>query len=267
MSGHLAVVLAHPDDDTWGISGTVALHADDPGFRFTLVLASSGGDGEIADPSLATPETLTAVREEEDRASWRTLGREPDRLEFLRYRDGALGEVDREELVDRVAEILRAERPDVVITFGPDGVTGHDDHVAIGRAATEAFDRCRAERGGDGGFSRLLWNVVARTEIDLVNEALVAAGQEPWDPSQPFAPRGVPDDTLGVIVDTSSVWRRKLDALREHRTQADGQNLPDPVWPQILGREPFVIARPEGTPASPVGDVFAGLQPTTRTHI
>ena len=47
MSGHLAAVLAHPDDDTWGISGTVALHADDPGFRFTLVLATSGGDGVL----------------------------------------------------------------------------------------------------------------------------------------------------------------------------------------------------------------------------
>jgi LmbE family N-acetylglucosaminyl deacetylase len=92
-----------------------------------------------------------------------------------------------------------------------------------------------------------------------MNEWLVASGQEPWDPTQPFAPRGVPDDAIGIVVDTESVWRRKLEALREHRTQADGQNLPDELWPKVLGRERFVIARPEGDPSSPtLGDVFDG---------
>ncbi|MEX0754218.1 MAG: PIG-L family deacetylase [Actinomycetota bacterium] len=258
MSGGFAVVLAHPDDDTWGISGTVAQHADDPGFAFTLILATSGDAGEIADGSLATPETLAGVREEEDRASWRTLGREPDRLEFLRYRDGALADADRGELVGRIADILREARPDVVATFGPDGITGHADHVTIGEAATEAFHTIRAE--GGSGFSRLLWNVVSQSEIDAMNEWLVASGQEPFDPTQPFTPRGVPDETLGVLVDTSSVWPRKLQALREHRTQADGQGFPDGIWPEVLGRERFVMAWPERAPGAPVlGDVFEAL--------
>jgi LmbE family N-acetylglucosaminyl deacetylase len=257
VSPHLAAVFAHPDDDTWSVSGTVALHAADPAFRFTLVLATSGGAGEIADPSLATPETLTAVREDEDRASWRTLGRRPDRLEFLRYADGSLAAVDRGELVERVAAILREERPDVVVTFGPDGITEHEDHVTISQVTTEAFDRCAAE--GGSGFERLLWAVLADSEIETINAWLVASGQEPWDPAQPFAPRGVPDETIGVLVDTSEVWRRKLDALREHRTQADGQNLPDDLWPEVLGRERFVIARPDGpAPARPIADVFGG---------
>jgi LmbE family N-acetylglucosaminyl deacetylase len=260
LSKRLAVILAHPDDDTWGSSGTVALHAADPLFDFTLVLATSGDAGEIADPSLATLETLAAVREEEDRASWRTLGREPDRLEFLRYPDGALIEADREELVERVAQVLRETTPDVVVTFGPDGITGHDDHVTIGLATTEAFHRVRSEGLSKDGLRRLLYNVVTQSEIDAMNERLVAAGQAPIDPTQPFQPRGVPDDTLGVLTDTSAVWSRKFRALREHRTQADGQGFPDELWPEVLGRERFVIAWPEREPGAPVlPDVFDGL--------
>ena len=258
MGKRLAVVLAHPDDDTWGMSGTVALHAGDPAFEFTLVLATSGDAGEIADPSLATPQTLAAVREEEDRASWRTLGREPDRLEFLRYPDGGLIRVEREELIEKIAQVLRETRPDVVVTFGPDGITGHDDHVTVGLATTEAFARVRAE-GGEG-LRRLLYNVVTQSEIDAMNEWLVAAGQDPIDSTQPFQPRGVPDDTLGVLTDTAAVWPRKLEALREHRTQADGQGFPDELWPEVLGRERFVIAWPEGPSAAPVlADVFDEL--------
>ncbi len=77
-------VVAHPDDDTFGCAGTVALHAEDPDFRFTLVHVTSGEAGEIADPSLATRATLGRVREQVDRLSWEALGRVPDRHEFLR---------------------------------------------------------------------------------------------------------------------------------------------------------------------------------------
>ena len=64
MSGRLAVVVAHPDDDTFGCSGTVALHAEDPRFRFTLIHVTSGEAGEIADPPLTTRETLGAGRQD-----------------------------------------------------------------------------------------------------------------------------------------------------------------------------------------------------------
>ena len=125
MVRRLAVVVAHPDDDTFGCSGTVALHADDPAFRFVLIHATNGAAGQIAEGSGATRETLGIVREEEDRRSWVALGREPDRHEWLGYPDGGVADEPFERLVDRIAAILDEERPDVVITFGPDGVTGH----------------------------------------------------------------------------------------------------------------------------------------------
>jgi LmbE family N-acetylglucosaminyl deacetylase len=260
VTGTFAAVVAHPDDDTFGVAGTVAMHADDPGFRFILVHATSGEAGMISDPSLATRETLGRVREEEDRRSWIALGRPPDRHEWLRYPDHGLAEVPFEELVDRVAGILRAERPDVVSTFGPDGVTGHPDHITIGEATTEAFHRLRTE--GVDGFRRLIRVAIPASAIDEWNEKLVASGREPIDPSQLYQPRGVPDETLGLDVDTSGVASRVVEALREHRTQAADleERFSDDEQLQVASRERGLIAWPSWQPGDPVvSDVFEGL--------
>jgi LmbE family N-acetylglucosaminyl deacetylase len=259
MAGRLAVIVAHPDDDTFACAGTVSLHADDPSFRFVLVHATSGEAGQIAEGSGATRETLGSIREEEDRRSWITLGREPDRHEWLRYQDHRLEEVPFDELVDRVAAILAEERPDVVLTFGPDGITGHPDHIVIGRATTEAFHRIRAD--GAPGLQRLLHAVIPQTTIDAWNRSMVEAGQEPFDPTELYHPRGVPDELVGVDGDTISMAGRVLEALREHRTQAD--DMPD--WSDeeqlaSLAHERSLIAWPERAPRDPVlRDVFEGL--------
>src|SRR5213593_1382451 len=148
----LAAVFAHPDDDTFGIGGTVALHRDD--LDLLVVQATSGEAGLIADPSLATRENLGEVRDQESRASYAALGVEPE-LHFLGYPDGGLAGVDREELVGKITDLLVSFRPEVVVTFGPEGVTKHEDHITIHQAATDAFHRAR-ERA-DGGFHRLFY--------------------------------------------------------------------------------------------------------------
>jgi LmbE family N-acetylglucosaminyl deacetylase len=255
----LALVVAHPDDDTFGSAGTVALHADDPSFRFVLIHATSGEAGEIADPSLATPETLGTVREEEDRRSWVALGREPDRHEWLRYPDHGLAEADRLELFGRIRSILAEERPDVVVTFGPDGVTGHPDHVTVGAVTTDVFGELRSDERG--GFLRLIHTVIPQHVIDAWNADLVAAGEEPMDSSQLYVPAGVPDDLVDVSVDTSPVVDRVIAAISEHRTQSGGMQL----WTEeqlraSLSREHGVVAWPSRPAGSPVlRDVFEGL--------
>jgi LmbE family N-acetylglucosaminyl deacetylase len=259
VTRRLAAVFAHPDDEAFGITGTIALHGDDPAFRFALVLATSGERGMIADPALATRETLGGVREWEARAGWHALGREPDRLEFLRYADGGLTALPAGELAGRIAAILAEERPDVVITFGPDGVTGHPDHVAVGQATTEAFHRIRAE-GGDG-FRALLHHRLRRGDVDRFSDELVRRGGEPIDQTAIFQPHGVPDELVDVVVDCSSVWRRKRAALDEHRTQAeDLRAFPPEPQPEILGTETFQQVWPERPPGAPtLRDVFAGI--------
>ena len=260
MSRTLALVVAHPDDDTFGSAGTVALHAEDDGFRFVLIHATSGEAGQIADPTLATPETLGDVREEEDRRSWIALGREPDRHEWLRYPDHGVDAVDRSELVARIQAILAEERPDVVVTFGPDGVTGHPDHVEVGLAATDAFHRLR-EAGG-GAFRRLIHTAIPQRRIDEWNRELVRAGKEPMDSSQLYVPGGVPDETVDIEVDTSQVIEPVLAAITEHRTQAGGmEDWTDEQLRRSLSREYGLVAWPPRPPGAPVlRDVFEGLE-------
>jgi LmbE family N-acetylglucosaminyl deacetylase len=256
MSHRLAVVVAHPDDDTFGCAGTVALHDADPEFRFVLIHATSGEAGMIADPALATRENLGVVREGEDRRSWETLGRTPDRHEWLRYPDGGVKDVPFEELTNRIGAIFEEERPDSVVTFGPDGVTGHPDHITVGFAATEAFHRVRMTPGG--GFARLFHNGIPRSILDRWNEVRVASGEAPFDPDKIFDPHGVPDDTIGLVVDCRAVVSRVLAAVREHATQAaDFGDQSDEMMLEGFAHEYGVVAWPPWKPGDPVlTDVF-----------
>jgi LmbE family N-acetylglucosaminyl deacetylase len=256
MSGRVACVFAHPDDDTYGVGGALAEGAD-AGLEVTVILTTSGEAGIIADPSLATRETLAVVREAEDLASWRALGLEPD-VHFLRHPDGAVAALPRERLVAEYLAILQEARPDVVITFGPDGVTGHLDHVTVGAAATAAFHAARA--AGTEGFRRLLYVAIPASAIERLNELLRLRGLPPIDPTEDFQPRGVPDESIGVDVDCSAMYDRKLEAIREHRTQAELEDVPFELWREMLARESFVMAFPERGRDDPVlRGVFEGL--------
>jgi LmbE family N-acetylglucosaminyl deacetylase len=296
VTKRVAVVFAHPDDDTYGVAAALATHVGDD-LEVTAILTTSGEAGLIAEGSGATRETLAAIREDEDRAAWRALGIEPD-LHFLRqadggvadiprqelaaaylailrpanpdvvitfgpegvtgHADGGVADIPRQELAAAYLAILRPANPDVVITFGPEGVTGHADHIAVGAAATEAFHAARV--GGADGFRRLLHSALMRSRLDRFSRLLRERGLDPIDETQPFQPRGTPDEAFGVVVDGTALYERKLAALREHRTQAELQDLPVELWPELLGTEAFVIAWPEREGGAPVlHDVFEDL--------
>jgi LmbE family N-acetylglucosaminyl deacetylase len=143
----VVAVVAHPDDDAYGIAGSVALHAKDPDFRFILVHATDGGAGDLREGFPATRQNLGQVRRLEDEAGWQALGRMPDRHEWLGYPDGELERLPFNDLVDAVSQVLVEEQPQVVFAFGPDGVFGHPDHITIGAATDAAFLRSAAEAG------------------------------------------------------------------------------------------------------------------------
>jgi LmbE family N-acetylglucosaminyl deacetylase len=253
----VACVFAHPDDDTFGVGGSLALHSDDE-LELTVILATSGEAGRIADASLASRETLASIREAEDLASWRALGLEPD-VRFLRHHDGGLSRMPREQLATEVREMLGAAAPEVVVTFGPDGITGHEDHVAIGDVATEAFGALRTSASGSA-YSRLLHCAIPQSELDRLNELLRERGLEPMDPTQPFVPRGTPDVEIGMRVDVASTFERKVEAIRCHKTQGELEDVPFDLWPEMLSTESFAMVWPERRPRDPIlTDLIEGL--------
>lgn len=215
MGKNVLFVAAHPDDETFSIAGSIALHQGDPDLRFTLVIATDGEAGEIAPDVDVDHADLGAHRRIEDAQSWEVLGRPPDRHEWLGFRDGSLQD-EMGALTERIAEFLRQERPDVVGTFGPDGVTGHPDHVAISEATTSAFRIVLAEGVPLG---RLIYTAIPLSSIEMWNQQRAAHGLELWDASKPYHLRGVPDETIGIVVDTSSVADTLVRAVRTHRSQ------------------------------------------------
>ena len=259
----LACVFAHPDDDAYGGAGSVALHADESDFRFVLVHATFGEQGDLRDGFPATRQTLGSIRRGEDEAAWRSVGRVPDRHEWLGLPDGGVADVPFEEVVAAVGQILEAEDPAVVVTFGPDGIFGHPDHIAIGAATDEAFTRLRAKEGS--GFQRLAHGAVPQSVFERWNRQRAELGLYTFDPSQTYHMRGIPDEQIRITVDCRAVTSRIVAGLREHKSQLhvmsdDPSNTEQ--WERRVRREWYAIAWPERKPepdTSMMTDLFEGL--------
>lgn len=133
----LALVFAHPDDETFATGATIARHAHD-GVKICLFCATDGNAGKSSAVPVSSPEELGAIRRNELISAARLLGIRD--VETRGYPDKGLAAVDVERLVEDIVRFLRAAQPHVVVTFGPEGApTGHPDHRAISRATTAAF--------------------------------------------------------------------------------------------------------------------------------
>jgi LmbE family N-acetylglucosaminyl deacetylase len=136
-------IFAHPDDETVCAGGTLSKYASE-GADVRVVSLTRGEAGQIRDASAATRMTLRSVRDKELEAAGRELGLIGTRC--LEYPDGRLSEIDCDTLVRVASGLLREFQPDVVITFGPDGFSGHPDHIAVGAAVTEACHQMQPAR-------------------------------------------------------------------------------------------------------------------------
>jgi LmbE family N-acetylglucosaminyl deacetylase len=259
----LAGVFAHPDDDAYLIGGTLLLHRGrvDP----TLIFATSGEAGPISDPSLATRETLGRVRESEQRAFLDVTGLDA-RVEWLRHPDYYLPNVPLDRLVAEIERVLRDVRPHVVVTFGPDGLTSHHDHIRVGEATTSAFHSAR--NGDDGAFQRLYYVALARSDVDRFYSGVRNGSYLYGEEGRLFDVTGVPDASIAVRVDTRPVRDAKLAGILAHRTQLiEHERIPEPLRWIHLDAECFVQAYPEREGGQGLRhDLFAdlALEPSRR---
>jgi LmbE family N-acetylglucosaminyl deacetylase len=248
----VAGVFAHPDDDVYLLGGTLLLEkgAVEPSFLF----ATDGGAGPISDPTQATRETLGGVRKGEQRDALRVLGYPDAIVRYLGHPDYYLPNVPLQHLISDVEAFLADQMPHVVVTFGPDGLTSHHDHVHIGAAATEAFRRMRAG-GQTDGFQRLYYAVHARSDIDRFYAGVREGGFDYGEEGKLFDLTAVPDESIMVRVDTTSVRDGKYEAILAHKTQMiEHERVPEPLRWIYLDAECFVQVEP-----APEGDVRGSL--------
>ena len=252
----VVAVGAHPDDESLIAGGTLVLAAR-AGAEIGTVSLTRGEQGPIADPGPATQVSLGEVREAELRAAGEALG--ALFTVCLRHPDGELPWVDHDRAADELAALLAPHRPDAVLTFGPDGLYGHPDHVATRKIAGMAVDRLEA-----GGKSRVcLYESVWPPE--LVPE-LVAAAREGglatdlWG-LEPAA-FGSPDAVATLVVDVRSTLDRKLAALRAHRSQLGPDHLlaalPEELAERFLQHELWRLARPPRSDGGALAPLLGG---------
>ncbi len=129
-------LFAHPDDEVFCVGGTIARCAV-AGASTTIVALTRGEAGQIRDPTVATRRTLGAIRVEELVQAGAALG--VDRTTCLDLGDGRLASQPLEEVAATVRAVVEDREPDVVVTFGPDGASGHPDHIVSCLATLEAL--------------------------------------------------------------------------------------------------------------------------------
>jgi LmbE family N-acetylglucosaminyl deacetylase len=215
----LMAVLAHPDDESLGMGGTLA-HYHAQGVATYVVTATRGERGRYFDNS-ARPadEEVGRARARELRAAAGELGvRE---VSLLGYLDGELDRADTAEAIGRIVPHIRRVRPHVLLTFGPDGAYGHPDHIAISQltcaAAVAAADATFITDGAPHAVAKLyfngwpphLWELYQSVFKKLVSVVDgVERHAEPWA-----------EWMLTTRVDARAHWNTVWRAIQRHETQ------------------------------------------------
>ncbi|MFI6823444.1 PIG-L family deacetylase [Micromonospora sp. NPDC050187] len=269
----LMAVHAHPDDEATSTGGVLARYAAE-GITTVLVTCTDGrcGDGpggvKPGDPG-HDPEAVVAMRRAELAASCEAL--KVTHLETLGYADsgmmgwaandapGAFWNTPVAEAVDRLSELIRRYRPDVVVTYDENGFYGHPDHIQAHRITMAAVERTAIP-------AKVYWTTVPRSAFQEFGRVMKEIGvefPEPDGPSEAVPQLGLPDDEITTWVDTSGYGAQKFESLAAHASQAESiffLQLGQERFTELMGVETFVRVRDTTDAPTPEDDLFAGLR-------
>ncbi len=253
MGKRLLLLLAHPDDETFGPGGTIARYARE-GVSIHLATATRGEAGQTGTPPLIGQDGLGDYREGELRAAAGLLG--IGFVEFFGFGDGRLVSTPFDSILERAVAAIRRFRPQVVIGFGPGGVSGHPDHMVMCDIAAAAFDAAADPvRFPDQVQDGLKPWAVQKLYRFEVSQAAFDAWQVPL--------KGVPADTLTTFIDTSAVVDLKVAAFYCHRTQAKDYErmLSRDGFREFAAQETYVLAASRlAVEGGPETDLFFGIE-------
>ncbi len=230
----LLVVVAHPDDETFGC-GSVLAHAHARGHITAVVCATRGEAGESRVPT----DDLAAQREAELRGAATILG--VDEVVLLGHVDsdmegtpppGALVAVDPASLAREIGEHIERWRPDVVVTL--DASDGHRDHVAVRDATVVAVDAAATTPA-------LYLVCLARSSMQRWAEHMSAIGGGEAYVGHEL---GTPDDEITTFVDVAAELDVRWEAIRAHVSQASPYDeLPPELQREFLATDRLQLVR------------------------
>jgi mycothiol S-conjugate amidase len=284
-------VHAHPDDEASKGSATMARYHDE-GARTVLVCCTGGEAGDILNPAVDTAEVranLPEVRLQELRDSAAAIGY--DAVHMLGYHDSGMPETEvntrpdnfanapLDEAVGRLVKIIRAERPQVIVTYAEDReFYPHPDHIRVHEISVPAFDAVGdpdryAEAGPAWQPAKLYYTGFSRRRVQAMHDVFIRRGED--SPYAQWFERGLPPhaERFTTFVDVGDWLHRRRTALLAHRTQVDPEGhwmrLPDDVIREVFPWEEYVLARSLVGPVPPPDtedDLFAGVRAESRAR-
>ena len=292
-SRRVVFVHAHPDDEVIGTGATMARYAAADDTHVTLVTCTLGEEGEIHVPELAGLATdradqLGGYRLTEWHASCAALGVPDHRMlgGVGAYRDsGMMGEPSNEnprafwqadltEAAAHLVAVLREVRPQVVVTYDPNGFYGHPDPIQAHRVAAEAFRlsgdaQFRPDLGEAHPVDKFYWTTVLRSSLMSSFEVFSESEDNPFGDveSAEDLPFGVDEDEVTATINSPGFGDAKVAALRAHATQVPPENwvyvLAAKLGADAVTTEHYILAEGKRGPGSgPHGwedDLFAGI--------
>jgi N-acetyl-1-D-myo-inositol-2-amino-2-deoxy-alpha-D-glucopyranoside deacetylase len=282
----LALVHAHPDDESLGTGGTIAKYAAE-GAHVCLITCTNGEMGEIADvPELGALDEirprLGEVRRLELEAACRALAPDGPRgapagkidLRMLGYHDSGMDGTPENEapvafinqdmdlVVERVVEIFREVDPQVVVTYNEVGFYGHPDHIRAHEAAMRASEIVGVPKIYYTAFPKSLM----RRGRDLASSLGVG---DDFFSEEDIDRLGTNDDDVAAVIDCSAFVEHKFRALEAHRTQLGTTQMFLQIPVELrgaLGHEHYVLARSSVARSSGTeSDLFEGIGRSERT--
>jgi LmbE family N-acetylglucosaminyl deacetylase len=192
MSNKVVGIFAHPDDEAFGPGGILAKLAKD--HEVYIICATNGEFATGVEDKL-----LGEERRKELEASRTVLG--VKKVFFLDYIDGTLSNNLYHEIAQKIQTILLELKPETLITFEPQGVSGHLDHIAISMITQFLFPQIPSA-------TKLMMYAISRKRAALMQGKYFI-----------YFPEGYRQDEFGEIVDVSDVWDTKIKAMCKHKTQ------------------------------------------------
>jgi LmbE family N-acetylglucosaminyl deacetylase len=228
----LLVVMAHPDDESMGCGGLILRHSR-AGVPVNLVCATRGEAGWSGKPRGAKQEDLAQIRTgelEEAAAALAISG-----VELWDYPDGGVDRIDRQEITNRIWEQISKLRPKAVVGWGPDGVYGHPDHIAVGACTDSAVGAMT-----EGDRPALYHLAVDQQVADFYKIALRLAGD---DHELPLVVKDHVDVVLELDADEVMMKLRAIDC---HKSQLEDWRVSIRDQPRLMqlgyGHEPYIAA-------------------------
>lgn len=213
---NILAVFAHPDDESFGPGGTLALLAKH--YHVHLLYATKGE--ACSKDAKITRNEMKRTRVSEAQAAAEKIGAKS--ITFLNFKDGGLGNKHIADIEKKMRKEVTTYNISSIITFEPMGFSGHLDHIAVTTAAIQSYNRVRQIRALHlFGITHEQRNLLPRYFIPI--------------------PPGYSKESYGLIVDVSTVWAQKKAAIAQYISQSGDIKFWEPMLEGYDKHEHFIV--------------------------